>query len=361
MRSMRLSVRIMIFLALVAVLAICPCDAHGDYNPGHPDFTRLTSRALGMGGATVAWIDDESSIFHNPAGMGRIRSLAVSHSHSRNHFPGEGENLDQLDADPTSFLVPLNGALFGWPIGSAGAGWMLQGELGYDYRTRNDESVPEERLFGMGRGDRREGAGFHLWPGGFFGFTHRMSEYLFTSGYELPDGVTWRRSGEGYSAGIQQTVVPGLQYGAVFEQTDYDYFPYRDNIDSEREKTFRSGWSIRPTAWLLIARDVEKISRKEWSNDEGSLPSVTEIIRTYWGVEISVGRWLAFRWGSYDGHPTSGWSYRVGPWRSDSAWVDGLMSEMVDNFPTAEEYPSAMIDEEHDITDYHPTGFNIGQ
>jgi hypothetical protein len=356
MRSLR---RISIFIAVVALLAIRPPDLRGDYFPTHPDYPRLNTRALGMGGAAVAWIDDGSSIFQNPAGMGRIRSLTISHSHSRNHFPGEIENLDQLDADPTSLLIPLNGALLGWPIGSAGTGWVLQGELGYDYRTTNDLSVPRERLFGMGPGDRREGAGFHLWPGGFFGFTHRMSEYLFTSGSDLPDGVTWRRSGEGYSAGLQQIVIPGLQYGAVFEQMDYDYLPYRDNITAEREKTFRSGWSIRPTAWLLIARDTETVNRREWPEGEGVTPTITGIVRDYWGVEISVGRWLQFRWGSFDGHPTSGWSYRIGPWRSDSAWVDGLMTEMVEGFPSADEYPEPMLDESHDITDYHPTGFDL--
>ncbi len=356
---MRAIHRILIIAGLVALTGIWPGASHGDYAPDHPDYSRLTSRALGMGGATVAWIDDASSIFHNPAGMGRINSLAISHSHSRNHFPGEIENLDQLDCDPTSFLIPLSGALLGWPIGSAGAGWIVQGELGYDYRTRNDEAVPEERLFGMGPGDRREGAGFHLWPAGFFGFTHRQCEYLFTGGDRLPDGVTWRRTGEGYSAGVQQTVIPGIQYGAVFEQTDHDYLPYRDGITAEREKKFRSGWSIRPTAWLLVARDVETVDRKEWRADDNAVPTTTRISRTYWGVEVKVGKWLAFRWGSFDGHPTSGWSYQIGPWRSDSAWVDGLMTEMVGDYPTPSEYHNPEIDG-HDISDYHPTGFNLG-
>ncbi len=347
--------RILILFLLIAICAICPGGVRGDYAPDHPEYPRLTSRALGMGGATVAWIDDASSIFHNPAGMGRIRSLAISHAHSRNHFPGELENLDQLDCDPTSFIIPLNGAFLGYPIGSAGAGWILQGELGYDYRTRNIDSVPEERLFGMGPGDRSEGAGFHLWPGGYFGFTHRMSEYVFTSGSELPDDVTWQRTGEGYSAGLQQTVIPGIQYGVVLEQMDYDYLPFRGDITGERTKSNRSGWSIRPTAWLLIARDVEGFSRKEFRSGSDSETIVHKSKREYWGVEIKLGTWFAVRWGSFDGHPTSGWSYKIGPWRSDSAWVDGFMDEMVDQFPS-EPIP---IDNKHDISDYHPTGFNI--
>jgi hypothetical protein len=348
---MRSVSRILTPLALLLFWTMCPAAVRGHYAPDHPEYPRLTSRALGMGGATAAWIDDASAIFQNPAGMGRIRSLAISHSHSRNHFPGQIENLDQLDCDPTSFLIPLNGALLGWPLGSAGAGWIMQGELGYDYRTRNDESVPEERLFGMGPGDRCEGAGFHLWPGGCIGFAHRMSEYLFTSGAQLPDGVTWRRSGEGYSAGIQQVVVPGLQYGAVFEQMDYDYLPARDGITGERTKSHRSGWSIRPAAWLLIARDVETWSRREFPSREE-----TDLSRAYWGVEIKLGRWFAVRWGSFDGRPTSGWSWRIGPWRSDSAWVDGLMYEMVSGFPE----DAAPISGANDISDYHPTGFNLG-
>jgi hypothetical protein len=301
-----------------------------------------------MGGACVAWIDDASAIFHNPAGLGRVRSLSISHAHSRNHFPGERENLDQLDCDPTSFIVPLSGALFGWPLGAAGAGWVLQGELGYDYSKRNDRSIPQERLWGMGPGERYEGAGFHLWPGGYFGFAHRKNEYLFAEGAQLESrdrgsGVTWRRTGEGGSAGIQQTVFPGVQYGFVYEQMDCDHLPLRGDVSGERIISRRSGWSIRPTAWLLIARDVERVSRKEYPSRE-----VIKTSRTYWGVEIVLGRWLSFRWGSFDGHPTRGWSYKIGPWRSDSAWVEGFMPEMVGGYPDKWQ-------------EYHPTGFNLGR
>ncbi len=351
---MRLNVRIPILVLLLTVCLLVPSTVKGGYKQGHPEYHRLTSRSLGMGGATVAWIDDASAIFHNPAALGRIRNLSISHAHSRNHFPGELDNLDQLDADPTSFIIPLNGMFFGLPLGSAGAGWVLQGELGYDYRTRNQDTVPGERLFGMGPGDRSEGAGFHLWPGGYIGYAHRMNEHLFTGGDDLPDDVTWRRTGEGYSAGIQQTVLPGLQYGAVFEQMDYDYLPYRENITGERTKTLRTGWSIRPTAWLLIARDTESIDLKEWPEDGEA--TVTESVRSHWGVEIKLGEWFAVRWGSFDGLPTSGWSYKIGPWRSDSAWVDGLMYQMVDGFPS----PAPEISGDHDISDYHPTGFNLG-
>jgi len=365
---MRFTCRICTLIVLLAATVILSGagDVRGAYAPDHPEYPRLTSRLMGMGGAGTAWIDDASSIFHNPAGMGRIRTLSVSNAHSRNHFPGARANLDQLDCDPTSFIVPLNGGLFGYPIGSAGAGWVLHGELGYDYLTRNDESIPQERLFGMGPGDRCEGAGFHLWPGGYFGFSHRTSEYLFdstaVSGLEIKGsnrepGVTsledldWRRTGEGYTVGLQQTVIPGLQYGTVVEQMDYDYLPYRDGVSSERTKSRRSGWSIRPTAWLLIARDVEAVSRKEWPSKEEK-----EILREMWGVEIQLGPWFAVRWGSFDGHPTSGWSYKIGPWRRDSAWVDGFMYEMVGDFPTN----PAPLDDKRDISDYHATGFNFG-
>jgi len=360
---MRNPARILFFLLLIsAILFFAETGSlRAGYKEGHPEYPRLTTRTLGMGGASVAFIDDGTSIFQNPAGLGRIRSLTISHAHSRNHFPGEIENLDQLDADPTSFIVPLSGGFFGFPIGSAGTGWVLQGELGYDYRTRNSDDIPEERLFGMGPGDRYEGAGFHLWPGGYFGFAHRMSEYLFTSGDELPDGVTWRRSGEGYSAGVQQTIISGLQFGAVFEQVDYDYLPYRDGITGERTKSFRQGWAVMPTAWLTIAKDSEKIDLKKWFADESMEASVTETVRNYFGVEIKLGQWFAVRFGDLDGHAAAGWSYKIGPWRSDSAWVDGLMNEMVGDFPEPDPSNSLhQLDSEHDISDYHPTGFNLG-
>jgi len=50
-------------------------------------------------------------------------------------------------------------------------------------------------------------------------------------------------------------------------------------------------------------------------------------------MEVIVGPWLSFRCGSLDGHPTRGWSWKIGPWRSDSASADGLMDEMVQGYP----------------------------
>lgn len=339
---MRYFFRIFLLFSFSCLIAIFPGSASAGYNETHPEYTKLTSRALGMGGAAVAWIDDGTSIFHNPAGLGRIRNLTISHAHSRLHLPGEIENLDQLDADPVSFIIPLGGLFGGFPIGSAGSGWVLQGELGYDYRTRNDETVPEERLWALGPIERLEGAGFHLWPGGYFGFAHRKSEYIYVSGDDLPDGVTWRRSGEGYSGGIQQMVIPGIQYGYVYDQVDYDYGPFRDGISGERTRSSQSGWCVRPTGWLTIARDVEKISWKIWPSK-----NVTEKQRVYWGIEIKLGPWIDMRWGSWDGHDTHGWSYHIGPWRSDSAWVKDFMPEMVEGY-------------ENEVDEYHPTGFNLG-
>jgi len=344
--------RIVILLLVLTVvfLNIGEKPARADYNETHFEYSRLTTRSLGMGGAGVAFIDDGTSIFQNPAGLGRLNNLTISHAHSRNHFPGELENLDQLDSDPTSFIIPLSGAFFGLPVGSAGVGWILQGELGYDYRTRNIDEIPQERLFGMGPGDRREGAGFHLWPGGYFGYTHNSNEYIFTDSENLPDRVTWRRTGEGYSAGLQQTIISGLQYGVVYEQTDYDYLPYRENITGERVKSFRQGWAIMPTAWITIANDSESIDLKKWFDNESMDAEVIETVRNYFGVEIKLGQMFAIRFGDLDGHTAFGWSYKIGPWRSDSAWVDGFMDEMVSEFP-----------DDPELTTYHPTGFNLGR
>lgn len=351
---MRIRQGIAAILTLVLMGILFPRDAQSGYKPDHPEYTRLTSRALGMGGACVAWIDDGSAIFQNPAGLGRINSLSISHAHSRNHFPGPISNLDQIDCDPTSFIVPLSGLLCGYPLGSAGAGWLLQGEMGYDYTVRNDPSIPREHLWGMEPIDRSEGAGFRVWPGGFVGFTHRINDYLFADGGDLPlenagvtsspppQSYTWRRSGEGGSVGLQQTVFPGIDFGAVVERMDYDYLPARDGITGERTNSVRTGWCFRPTAWLTIARDTENLNRKEWPSKD-----VVETVRVFWGTEIKLGPWFSVRCGSLDGHKSSGWSYAIGPWRSDSASVEGFMPEMVREYP--EEWQ-----------DIHFTGFNLG-
>jgi len=342
---MSLKKKIILVIAVIAIAILNPRLVKGGYKADHYEYPDLTARTLGMGGASVAFIDDGTAIFHNPAGLGRVNSLNISHSHSRYHFPGETENLDLLDADPTCFIIPLSGGLFGYPIGSAGNGWILQGELGYDYRTRNMDTVPEERLFGLGPGDRYQGAGFHLWPGGYWGFAHRSNEYLFTSGDELPDGVTWRRTGEGYSSGLQQAIIPGVKFGVVYDQLDCDYLPFRDGITGERTKTIRTGWAVEPTAWLRIASDTERMGMKTWPSSEE-----TEVVRRYWGVEIDLGSWATLRLGNMDGHRTSGYSYNVMGISRDAAWVDGMMEGMVGEFP----------DEPEGIADYHATGFRIG-
>ncbi|MFH1675650.1 MAG: hypothetical protein ABIC40_01410, partial [bacterium] len=262
-------------LSVVLLLLTPTAGVRGDYKPDHYEYPKLTSRALGMGGATVAWIDDASAIFHNPAGLGRLNSVMLSHAHSRNHFPGEIENLDQLDSDPTSLIIPLNSLVFGFPIGSAGVGWVLQGELGYDYRVRNDNSIPMERLWGVGPQDRSECVGFKLWPGGYFGFGHRVSELLFSEKDDLPDTATWRRTGESFPLGFQQVIIPGIQDGFTFEDAEYDYYPHRlspdgEKIQGDRITTSRSGWCIRPTGWLTIARDVENAKLKLWPSREKS-------------------------------------------------------------------------------------------
>jgi hypothetical protein len=339
---MRIFNRIVIGFALLVACLMFPSGARGDYAVDHPEYSRMTSRTLGMGGASVAWIDDASSIFQNPAGLGRIRSLSMSHAHSRNHFPGPEKNLDQIDSDPTSFIIPLSGVLFGYPLGSAGTGWILHGEQGYDYTIRNDESIPKEHLVGIGPGDWSEGAGFHLWPGGFLGFTHHVSGYSFAEGDRGNETEKWSRDGEGGSIGLQQTIFPGIQFGAVVDQMDYDYRPPRDDVEGERTKSVRTGWCVRPTAWLTLARDDENISTKEWPSKETSKTG-----HAYWGAEVRVGTVLYFRWGSFDGLASHGWSYQVGPWRSDSAWVDGFMQRMVDGYPK-------------ENSDIHITGMNVG-
>lgn len=335
---------IRIFIPLITMMGVFlwPAVLRAEYAPDHPEYSRLTSRALGMGGACVAWIDDASSIFHNPAGLGKIRNLAISHAHSRNHLPGTNDNLDQLDSDPTSFVIPLSYALFGYPIGAAAAGWSLQGEYGYNYDEKNDPAFPRERFWSLGPAHKANGAGFQLWPLGWFGFSHVVHEDMFSDQVQVPEFVKWRRSGEGGKVGIQQAIAPGIQWGIVYDQMDYDYLPYRDQISGERIISLRTGWCIKPTAWLTIAWDREKISRKEFP-----LKQIRAKNRVFSGVEINLGSWFQLRWGSFDGHRTFGWSWKIGPWRSDSAKVDDLMNKMVINYPQG-------------WRDVHITGFNFG-
>ncbi len=256
-----------------------------------PQYSQLSARTLGLGTAMTAVSGDEQCLFFNPAGLANIRRFRIGQSHSLRHFPGEKINLDQLDADPVALIYPLKFA------GVFGAGFVLQGELGYDYLIRNDTDFPQRRLWGTERYDAYAG---YITPWTKFGMYHRSNIFHGKSADDEID-LTAEKQGEGGCFGIIQTILPGLDYGYCSEKMDSDYLDGK----GETVKRIRTGWSIKPLPWIHYATDKENIKIK---TRHGEVTNISTEKRKNWGIEIAVTPWTIVRWGRINGKPTSGLS-----------------------------------------------------
>ncbi len=316
-----------------AVFLLCAQGSYGGYNRRSLDWPRLNATALGMGGAVVAKADDESAIFHNPAGLGKLKRFGFGTSHSMRHFPpgdlGSKGNLDQLDCDPTVIVYPTR-------FGTYAAGFTLQGELGYDYLERNSDEFPRERLWGW---ERYDGYGVEVSPWTYLGFAHRTNEYDFNDGTDGDDAVTWRNRGEGGSVGVIQSIIRGVDVGYVHHRLDYDY----DDGRSGRTKRNVVGLDVRPVAWLDLCWQRERVLYK-WI--DGKAVEVTSPVNLSSGGEVRLGSLFKYRWGSMKGHRTWGYSWKVLWYEGHRAWVDDMMPMMVEDYPD-------------EFTDYACKGFSV--
>ena len=315
------------------IFLLCAPKVFGGYNKKSLDWPRLNARALGMGGAFCALADDESAIFHNPAGLGKLKRFRFGTSHSMRHFPpgnlGAKENLDQLDCDPTVIVYPTR-------LGTYAAGFTLQGELGYSYFDRNQDVFPKERLWGW---ERFDGYGVEISPWTYFGFAHRTNEYDFNDGNLEWHDASWRKRGEGGSVGIIQSIVNGLDFGYVHHRLDYDY----DDGRSGRTKRNVIGINLSPTAWLDLCWQRERVHYK-WV--EGDYIEITSPVHLSSGGEIRLGNLFKYRWGNLKGRRTWGCSWKILWYESHRAYVEDMMPLVVDGYPD-------------EFTDYACKGFTV--
>ncbi len=311
------------------VFLLCAHSALGGYKDDSPDWPRLNARALGMGNAFAALADDESAIFHNPAGLGKLHRMRIGSSHSLRHFPGPVENLDQFDCDPTVIVYPTR-------FGTYGAGFTLQGELGYDYMQRNSDIFPRERLWGW---ERFDGYGIGITPWTYFGFAHRTNEYDFNDGSREWHESSWRNRGEGGSVGVIQTIIPGVDYGYSHHRLDYDI----DDGRSGRTNRDIHGIDISPSAWLDLCYQVENVNRKK--REPTGTHVETQRVKSS-GGELNLGDVFRLRWGNFDGHRTWGYSWKILWYESHRAYVDDMLPMMIDGYPD-------------ELTDYACKGFSV--
>ncbi|MGH8103724.1 MAG: hypothetical protein ACREJQ_04300, partial [bacterium] len=271
------------------------------FNPYFPPYFVLSPKGLGRGGAVSTAFDNPEAFFVNPATAAFARP-GLSQSHSTRHFPGPKRNLDQLDADAVTLTFP------GGPFALALA-FTVEGELGYDYRVRNDERFPQEQYQGkeVVRGSARRLAFFGT------GASVRTFHYLFNASGFKPVSI----SGEGHSSGILFQWFPWLSTAAATENATTDGLPW-DHMTRERK-----GWSLRLFPWLLVAGDREV----RMFNSLGLAHSVRSDSFTGW--EARLLPFMTLRNGNFAGHPTVGFSVGGATTSIDYAEVIGLLPDIV--------------------------------
>jgi hypothetical protein len=287
-----------------------------------------------MGMAMTAVSGDEQCIFYNPAGLAGIRGFRIGQSHSLRHFPGEIRNLDQLDADPVCIVHPL-------PIGGVFAnGFVLQGECGYDYMTRNEMDFPQRKEWGI---ERYDAYAANITPWTKIGLYHRSNIYrLWSVGIlpaslpdenDMPSGrARSQHEGEGGCFGFIQTILPGVNFGYSSEKMDEDYIPEK----GVTTKIVHTGWSIKPLPWIHFVIDNETNKTKTRINEDITTNKSKSI---NWGIEITVLPGIIVRYGDANGHKTCGLTLGFEPLKLNYGEAKNIMPLIV-----GEDYPDRCKD-----------------
>jgi len=307
-----------------------------DENSRSIEYPQLSARAIGIGMAMTAVSGDEQCIFYNPAGLAGIRGFRIGQSHSLRHFPGEIRNLDQLDADPVSIVHPL-------PIGGVFAnGFVLQGECGYDYMTRNEMDFPQRKEWGI---ERYDAYALNATPWTKIGFYHRSNIYRGQASPPSPSPRMWRgglggevfefswqKEGEGGCFGFIQTILPGVNFGYSSEKMDNDYIPEQ----GVTTKKVRTGWSIKPLPWIHFVIDNETNKSKTRIEDNTTIDTTK---RKNWGIELAIIPGVVCRYGSIDGNRTCGLSLGAGRFKLHYGEAKNIMPLIV-----GKDYPDRFKD-----------------
>ncbi len=186
-----------------------------------------SARHMGMGGTAIGYVNDPSSLFHNPAGLGHIErgeimgdfSLLVGGIHA-----SPSAALTDIDSETTIAPFFLAGGAYRihkmltlgvavYPIASAGA--TFKGTGGYEDRTT---------LLFL---EASPGIAFNPLPNLRFGAGYRIT-YVHLDRYQGssdPGGTVnhdFKVAGAnfaGFRLGAQYDALPWLQFGAVFRNT----------------------------------------------------------------------------------------------------------------------------------------------
>jgi len=288
-------------VAGVALLMLCTPLCARAINEDFNDFVYLTADGIAQAGTLSTLPESPSAFYFNPAALPRTWIPVLMHNHAPRHFPrrqGDPE-MDQLDCDMESVIIPL-------PVGTFGYGFSLQDELGYDYtnhppgrfdyvleRLSGSETVA---AYAVGSYPVRLGMSYHRLLHTYFPPSPRA---VFPGGPN--EGIPyagWLRDGESQRLGAVLGL-PWLRFATVKDALNLrklDLPAGKQQV--ARRKEWRRGWRLLPTGWLSIAGEKRtvvslpfspRVSRSAGRRTESRSSSIT--LRPLGWLEISLGRW----------------------------------------------------------------------
>jgi hypothetical protein len=104
--------RTLVTASLAAALAAAPLPALG---AGYDTPILYSAQHMGMGGAAIAYVDDPSAMFHNPAGLARSMGLSLMVNASLilgSIRSAPDRDLGDLTSDDVFAIAPLAGVSY---------------------------------------------------------------------------------------------------------------------------------------------------------------------------------------------------------------------------------------------------------
>ncbi len=274
-------------------LALSSAHAHAEAVSAIADMAALGARPAALGGWHGVGMFGAQGLLGG-APLGDFEHLAFSHTHSLRHFPHGKKNLDQLDADPMSVMIPLNKG-----NSMVGGTFSLSGELGLDHRDSNGLLKKKHWL----RGKAREV------------FYAAVAGKLASA-----ETLTWASAWEQWQDGTvktQRVIMPGAQVMGLGSSRWRWSFGLKRAVPVEGEVKAHWLWNLGAAyqgkhgilgVLSLLGRDLSTR-------------------RLGGGVEKSAGPHLRLRAGYGEG-PTYGWGLKLGDFLVDYAVMKNVMPSL---------------------------------
>jgi hypothetical protein len=268
------------------------------WNDEYQDFPYITTDGLKSAMTLSTLPESPSAFLFNPAAMPGSILPRVAHNHSARHFPSEGgeSEMDQLDNDYESVVLPL-------PLGSIGWGFTLADEHGYDYTNHPVGRFPYKREQVNG-GESCLAYSVGSYPVSL-GASLRKFHRKHYSGNEPIMGLPLKavpRFADSLVEGEDQCLgmlagLPWMRLAYVNSRLDArkTQLPVgKELVYQQKEK--RCGWRFNPVAWISVAEERAKTVKQPFTIEGAQMEAETEVshgrsiaVRPFPLLEVSLG------------------------------------------------------------------------